>query len=101
MFIPRQFEKFTNYNGYICDKRAGAKEIEMSRLLKFIVKMQEKFKNPYIRFMWTTKDGVDEALCVMYSDFKKNERATKLVPFSEVEQLIMEDWNLEVFRKEV
>lgn len=24
MFIPRKFEKFTNYNGYICDKRADA-----------------------------------------------------------------------------
>ena len=91
MFIPRKFEKYTNYNGYICDKRTGACEVGESRLLKVVVKMQEKYKNPYIRFMWMTKEGVNEALCVLYSDFSKNERVTKLVPFSEVEKLIMED----------
>ena len=88
MFIPRKFEKFTNYNGYICGKRCGAHEVEESRLLKAIIKMQEKYKNPYIRFMWMRKEGCNEALCVLYSDSKKNVRATKLVTFSEVEQII-------------
>ena len=87
MFIPKKFEKYTNYNGYICDKRMNAHEVDDIRLMKTIAKMQEKYKNPYIRFMWVT--DATEAMCVMYSDFKKNERATKLVPFSEVEQLIM------------
>lgn len=89
MFIPRKFEKFTNYNGYICDKRAGAHSIEEARLLKVLIEMQNKYKNPYIRFMWVA--NVESAMCVLYSDSKKNERATKLVPFDEVEQLIMED----------
>lgn len=89
MFIPRKFEKFTNYNGYICDKRAGAHSIEEARLLKVLIEMQNKYKNPYIRFMWVA--DAKSAMCVLYSDSKKNERATKLVPFDEVEQLIMED----------
>ena len=86
MFIPRQFEKYTNYNGYICDKRMNAHEIEVPRLLKVLADMQGKYKNPYIRFMWVT--NATEAMCVLYSDFSKNERATKLVPFSEVEKII-------------
>lgn len=88
MFIPRKYEKYTNYNSYICDKRCGAHEVEESRLLRAIMKMQEKYKNPYLRFMWMQKEGCDEALCALYSDMKKNERATKLVPFSEVEKII-------------
>lgn len=88
MFIPRKFDKYTNYNGYICDRRAGAHEVEEERLLNAIAKMQNKYKNPYIRFMWMTREGVEEALCVLYSDMKKNERVTKLVPFSEAENII-------------
>lgn len=91
MFLPRKFDKYTNYNGYICDKRIGAYEVEESRLLKVIMKMQEKYKNPYLRFMWMTREGVNEALCVLYSNAKKSERATKLVPFSEVEQMFTEN----------
>ena len=88
MFLPRKLEKYTNYNGYICDGRKNVHEVEESRLLSAIAKMQEKYKNPYIRFMWMSKDGVDEALCILYSDIKKYERATKIVPFSEVEKVI-------------
>ena len=88
MFIPRKLEKYTNYNGYICDKRMGAHEVEESRLLKVIMKMQEKYNNPYIRFMWVT--DATEAMCVLYSDMKKNVRATKLVQFSDVEKVINE-----------
>lgn len=95
MFIPRKFDKYTNYNGYICGynghicgRGAGAHEVEEERLLNAIAKMQNKYKNPYIRFMWMTREGVEEALCVLYSDMKKNERVTKLVPFSEAENII-------------
>jgi len=91
MFLPRKFDKYTNYNGYICDKRTCACEVEESRLLKVIMKMQEKYKKPYLRFMWMTREGVNEALCVLYSDVKKCERATKLVTFSEVERMFTED----------
>ena len=88
MFIPKKFEKYTNYNGYICDRRMSAHEVGESRLLKVIMKMQEKYKNPYIRFLWIT--NAQDPMCVFYSDFKKNERATKLVPFDEVEKIIMD-----------
>ncbi len=91
MFLPRKFDKYTNYNVYIVDRRTYAYEIEESRLLKVITKMQEKYKNPYLRFMWMKREGVDEALCVLYSDKKKYERATKLVPFSEVERMFTEN----------
>lgn len=91
MFLPRKFDKYTNYNGYIVDRRTGAYEVEESRLLKVIMGMQEKYKNPYLRFMWMTREGVNEALCVLYSDVKKCERATKLVPFSEVERMLTEN----------
>ena len=87
MFVPRKFEKFTNYNAYICGRRMGAHEVEEVRLLKVIIKMQEKYKKPYIRFMWMTQEGVSEALCVVYSDYKKSERLTKLVPFSIAEKV--------------
>lgn len=89
MFIPRNYEKYTNYNGYIVGNRMNAHAIEEIRLLKVITKMCEKYKKPYIRFMWVT--DVDTAMCVLYSDFKKNERATKLVPFDDVERIIIED----------
>ena len=93
MFLPRRFDKYTNYNGYICDQRVGAHEVEETRLLNAIAKMQKKYKNPYIRFMWMTREGVEEALCVLYSDVKKNERATKLVTFGEVERIISNDYH--------
>lgn len=93
MFIPRKYEKYTNYNGYIVGKsiRMEVHQIEESRLLKVLVKLQEKYKNPYIRFMWVanTTNIICSSMCVLYSDFKKNERATKLVPFDDVERIIM------------
>lgn len=87
MFLQKKFEKFTNYNDYICDKRMNAHDVEEVRLMKVIMKMQEKYKNPYLRFMWAT--DATSAMCVLYGDIKKNERVTKLVPFDEVEQLIL------------
>ena len=87
MFIPKKFEKYTNYNGYICDKRMNAHEVDNIRLLKVIDKLTESYKNPYIRFMWVA--DTDSAMCVVYSDLKKNMRMTKLVPFDKAEELIM------------
>lgn len=83
MILPKQLEKYTNYNSYIVEKRLDCvHEVENKRLCSLIGKLREKFKNPYIRFMWMKQEGVDEALCVVYSDIKNNERLTKLVPFS-------------------
>jgi len=88
MFIPKQLEKYTNYNSYIVEKRLDCvHEVETKRLCSLIGKLREKFKNPYIRFMWMTQEGVSEALCVVYSDYKKSERLTKLVPFSIAEKV--------------
>lgn len=88
MFLPKQLEKFTNYNSYIIGHSLGSvHEVDHMRLSSFIGKLHKKFKNPYIRFMWVTQDGVNEAVCVVYSDHKKNERLTKLVPFSEAEKV--------------
>lgn len=87
MFIPKKFEKYTNYNGYICDKRMNAHEVDNIRLLKVIDKLTDTYKSPYIRFMWVA--DVNNAMCVVYSDLKKNMRMTKLVPFDEAEKLIM------------
>lgn len=87
MFISRKFEKFTNYNEYICYKSVGAHSIEEARLLKVLIEMQNKYKNPYIRFMWVA--DAKSAMCVVYSDSKKKERLTKLVSFDEAEKVIM------------
>ena len=88
MFLPKQLEKFTNYNSYIVGHSlCGVHEVESKQLCSLIGRLRERFKNPYIRFMWMTQEGVNEALCVVYSDIKKNERLTKLVPFSEAEKV--------------
>ena len=88
MFIPREFDKFTNYNSYIVEKRLDCvHEVELTRLASLIGRLRQRFRNPYIRFMWMKQEGVGEALCVVYSDYKKNERLTKLVPFSTEEKV--------------
>lgn len=87
MFIPKKLEKYTNYNGYIVGNRISSIVVEESRLLNVIAKMQAKYKNPYIRFMWVS--DATTTMCILYSDFKKNERATKIVPFDEVERIII------------
>lgn len=86
MFIPKSFDKYTNYNVYIVGGSNRAHEIEHSRLLNVIAKLREKYKNPYIRFMWVS-DGTTK--CVVYSDLKKNTRLTKLVLFDEFEKSII------------
>ena len=83
MFTPKQLEKFTNYNGYIVGRRRNAYEIDAVRLANVIGELRKLYKNPYIRFMWVS--DAKEAMCVTYSDLKKNERVTKLSPFSELE----------------
>ena len=88
MFLPKQLDKYTNYNSYIVLRTLNSvHEVDHMRLCTLIGKLRERFKNPYIRFMTMTQDGVSEALCVVYSDFKKNERFTKLVPFSVAEKV--------------
>lgn len=88
MFIPKQLEKYTNYNSYIVEKRLDCvHEVDKMQICILISKLRKKFKNPYIRFMWMTQEGVNEAVCVVYSDYKKNERLTKLVPFSTAEKV--------------
>lgn len=87
MFIPKSFDKYTNYNVYIVGGGSRAHEIEHSRLFNVIAKLREKYKNPYIRFMWVS-DGT--TMCVVYSDTKKNAHLTKLVLFDEFEKSIME-----------
>lgn len=88
MFIDRKYNPYTNYNVYACDKRAAMHEVESDRLIKVIEQMIKKYKHPYLRFMWVVNS--QEAMCVAYSNYKKNERLTKLVPFKTVESLIME-----------
>lgn len=87
--LPKKYEKYTNYNGYIVGNKKFAHAIEEIRLLKVITKMCEKYKSPYIRFMWVA--DAPTAVCVLYSDVKKNEHVTKIVLFDDVEKLIMED----------
>lgn len=84
MFIPRKYEKYTNYNVYIIGHRTGSHEINHERLLSFIDKLTAKYKNPYVRFMWVA--NTDKAMCVVYSDSKKNERLTKLISFDNAEK---------------
>lgn len=78
--IPRQLDKYTNYNGYYVGGR-GAHPVDELTLCKVIGALRETHKSPYIRFMWSNHDT---AMCVVYSNSKKNERMTKLVPFNEV-----------------
>ena len=89
MFLQRKYEKYTNYNGYICDKRMNAHEVEETRLIKAIQKMSEKYKDPYIRFMWIA--DVEYPMCILYENLSENGRKTKLVPFDEVEKVIFEE----------
>ena len=89
MFLPRKFDKYTNYNVYITKKGRCAFEIDNARLMKVVLKMAEKYKDPYIRFMWVS--NTDTAVCFLYESVKKNVRKTKIVPFDEVEKIIMED----------
>jgi hypothetical protein len=84
MFIPRKYEKYTNYNVYIIGHKDGSHEINHERLLSFIDKLTAKYKNPYVRFMWVANTG--KAMCVVYSDSKKNERLTKLISFDNAEK---------------
>ena len=87
MFIPKKYEKYTNYNVYIIGHRDGSHEINHERLLGFIDNLTAKYKNPYVRFMWVA--NTDKAMCVVYSDMKKNERLTKLISFDNAEDVVL------------
>ena len=84
--MKKKIDKYTNYGGYVLMKRVAHK-IEEQRLEGVIDKLTKKYKNPYIRFMWVA--NVCSAMCVVYSDTKKNERLTKLVLFDDAEKVIM------------
>lgn len=85
MFLPRQFDKYTNYNRYIVGNRS-AHEVDKLRLAEVIGELKETYKRPYIRFMWVS--DTDEAMCITYSDYKMGERLTKLIPFRELEVIV-------------
>ena len=87
--LPKELEKYTNYNSYLIGYRKGQHEVNEQRLMKFIGVLIKKYKNPYIRFMWVS--NADKPMCVIYSDVKKMERATKLIPFDEAENNITEE----------
>lgn len=84
--MKKKIDKYTNYGVYILERRAAHK-VEEQRLDGVAEKLTEKYKNPYIRFMWVA--NANKAMCVVYSDSKKNEQLTKLVSFDEAEKVIM------------
>ena len=86
--MANKIEKYTNYKAYICDKRMAAHEVDEKKLEEVVEKLTKMYKNPYIRFMWVANSN--KAMCVVYSDTKKNERFTRLVSFDVVEEIINE-----------
>lgn len=85
--MKKKIDKYTNYDVYIIVPKMAAHEVDKQRLEGVVDKLTEKYKNPYIRFMWVS--NVDTAMCIVYSNSKKNERLTRLVPFDEAEKVIM------------
>lgn len=74
---------YTNYNVYRVAKQSSH-EIDRERLERIIERCKEKYtEKPYIRFMWVA--SAEEAMCVLYNG---KERATKLIPISELEKQI-------------
>ena len=86
--MTNKIAKYTNYNAYILVKEASAHKVDEKKLEEVVEKLTKMYKNPYIRFMWVANS--DKAMCVVYSDTKKNERFTRLVSFDVVEEIINE-----------
>ena len=86
--MTNKIAKYTNYNAYICDKRMAAHEVDEKKLEEVVEKLTKMYKNPYIRFMWVANSN--KAMCVVYSNTKKNERSTRLVSFEVAEEIINE-----------
>ena len=89
-FLPKKYERYTNYNGYVSDKRFSH-EVEHKRIKEVIRLLCEIFPRPYIRFMWINEPNT--ARCVVYSDLKENTRFTKLMSFDSAEQYINMEYN--------
>lgn len=85
MFLPKKLDKYTNYNAYLAGN-SPAYEVDKLRLAEVIGKLKDKYKRPYIRFIWNA--NADEAMCITYLDFKKGERLMKLIPFRELEVIV-------------
>lgn len=79
--IPKEFERFTNYNVYLVGKK-DAHKVSETALRDVINRLLESYKRPYVRFMYAS--NVDCAHCVVYTDNVKGLKATKLVPFIDV-----------------
>lgn len=86
--MTNKITKYTNYNAYILFKETVAHKVDEKKLEEIVEKLTKMYKNPYIRFMWVSNS--DKAMCVVYSDTKKNERFTRLVSFDVVEEIINE-----------
>ena len=86
--MTNKIAKYTNYNAYILVKGMAAHKVDEKKLEDVVEKLTKMYKNPYIRFMWVANSN--KAMCVVYSDTKKNERFTRLVSFDVVEEIINE-----------
>ena len=88
MFLPKQLDKFTNYNYYVVYGISGTSkknvhEVDILRICNTIKLLRETYKKPYIRFM--AANNCDTAMCVVYDG---NNRVTKLESFNDVEQKV-------------
>ena len=86
--MTNKIVKYTNYNAYMLIKGTAVHKVDEKKLEGVVEKLTKMYKSPYIRFMWVANS--DKAICVVYSDTKKNERFTRLVSFDVVEEIINE-----------
>lgn len=84
--LPRELDKYTNYNAYFIAGRTGAYKVDEIRICQVVKELRVMFKKPYVRFMWVSNR--DSATCIVMNG---NERVTKLVAFDEVEKAV-KDW---------
>lgn len=85
--MTNKIVKYTNYNAYMLVKGMAAHKVDEKKLEEIVEKLTKMYKNPYIRFMWVANSN--KAMCVIYSDSRKNGRLTKLIPFDDAEKIIM------------
>lgn len=78
-------DKYSNWNYYCVGSEKFAKKADDERILELISNVMKLLKNPYLRFMYTSK--YNEAACVVCDNGR---HVTKLVSLSEVEQMVKE-----------
>lgn len=66
--MKKKIDKYTNYDVYIIVPKMAAHEVDKQRLEGVVDKLTEKYKNPYIRFMWVS--NVDTAMYKTAGGFK-------------------------------